>query len=232
MSHRQPNCRLSLHPQPRLSPPCPTGCCSSKTGTYSASRRLGHRAYLTLVWLNLAANKSAHRSAGHQAARRLLPAPASRSRWPLANPPYETNPFPGGWEGKQEKLIRTVLRGTSDELLRIRSVNAIWHTRSSADCKAQQNRTEQNRQMLKNRKNIQEQTKPYLQNKQLILACGSRARQRLPADGQKCDMESQVGHIAINRPDKAHQSLIYYARAHTHARSAKMTKNMAVLRSL
>ena len=99
-------------------------------------------------------------------------------------------------------------------------------------CKAQQNRTEQNRQKLKNRKNIQEQTKPYLQNKQLILACGSRARQRLPADGQKCDMESQVGHIAINRPDKAHQSLIYYARAHTHARSAKMTKNMAVLRSL
>ena len=98
--------------------------------------------------------------------------------------------------------------------------------------KAQQNRTEQNRQMLKNRKNIQEQTKPYLQNKQLILACGSRARQRLPDDGQKCDMESQVGHIAINRPDKAHQSLIYYARAHTHARSAKMTKNMAVLRSL
>ena len=98
--------------------------------------------------------------------------------------------------------------------------------------KAQQNRTEQNRQKLKNRKNIQEQTKPYLQNKQLILACGSRARQRLPADGQKCDMESQVGHIAINRPDKAHQSLIYYARAHTHARSAKMTKNMAVLRSL
>ena len=98
--------------------------------------------------------------------------------------------------------------------------------------KAQQNRTEQNRQMLKNRKNIQEQTKPYLQNKQLILACGSRARQRLPDDGQKCDMESQVGHIAINRPDKAHQSLIYYARAHTHARSGKMTKNMAVLRSL
>ena len=98
--------------------------------------------------------------------------------------------------------------------------------------KEQQNRTGQNRQMLKNRKNIQEQTKPYLQNKQLILACGSRARQRLPADGQKCDMESQVGHIAINRPDKAHQSLIYYARAHTHARSAKMTKNMAVLRSL
>ena len=98
--------------------------------------------------------------------------------------------------------------------------------------KAQQNRTGQNRQKLKNRKNIQEQTKPYLQNKQLILACGSRARQRLPADGQKCDMESQVGHIAINRPDKAHQSLIYYARAHTHARSAKMTKNMAVLRSL
>ena len=98
--------------------------------------------------------------------------------------------------------------------------------------KAQQNRTEQNRQKLKNRKNIQEQTKPYLQNKQLILACGSRARQRLPDDGQKCDMESQVGHIAINRPDKAHQSLIYYARAHTHARSAKMTKNMAVLRSL
>ena len=98
--------------------------------------------------------------------------------------------------------------------------------------KAQQNRTEQNRQKLQNRKNIQEQTKPYLQNKQLILACGSRARQRLPADGQKCDMESQVGHIAINRPDKAHQSLIYYARAHTHARSAKMTKNMAVLRSL
>ena len=85
---------------------------------------------------------------------------------------------------------------------------------------------------VKNRKNIQEQTKPYLQNKQLILACGSRARQRLPADGQKCDMESQVGHIAINRPDKVHQSLIYYARAHTHARSAKMTKNMAVLRSL
>ena len=40
-----------------------------------------------------------------------------------------------------------------------------------------QNRTEQNRQKLKNRKNIQEQTKPYLQNKQLILACGSRARQ-------------------------------------------------------
>ena len=69
--------------------------------------------------------------------------------------------------------------------------------------------------MLKNRKNIQEQTKPYLQNKQLILACGSRARQRLPDDGQKCDMESQVGHIAINRPNKAHQSLIYYARAHT-----------------
>ena len=102
----------------------------------------------------------------------------------------------------------------------------------SPPCKAQQNRTEQNRQKLKNRKNIQEQTKPYLQNKQLILACGSRARQRLPADGQKCDMESQVGHIAINRPDKAHQSLIYYARAHTHARSAKMTKNMAVLRSL
>ena len=101
-----------------------------------------------------------------------------------------------------------------------------------ASNKAQQNRTEQNRQKLKNRKNIQEQTKPYLQNKQLILACGSRARQRLPADGQKCDMESQVGHIAINRPDKAHQSLIYYARAHTHARSAKMTKNMAVLRSL
>ena len=98
--------------------------------------------------------------------------------------------------------------------------------------KAQQNRTEQNRQKLKNRKNIQEQTKPYLQNKQLILACGSRARQRLPDDGQKCDMESQVGHFAINRPDKAHQSLIYYARAHTHARSAKMTKNMAVLRSL
>ena len=103
---------------------------------------------------------------------------------------------------------------------------------STLEYKAQQNRTEQNRQMLKNRKNIQEQTKPYLQNKQLILACGSRARQRLPADGQKCDMESQVGHIAINRPDKAHQSLIYYARAHTHARSAKMTKNMAVLRSL
>ena len=62
--------------------------------------------------------------------------------------------------------------------------------------KEQQNRTKQNRQMLKNRKNIQEQTKPYLQNKQLILACGSRARQRLPDDGQKCDMESQVGHIA------------------------------------
>ena len=103
---------------------------------------------------------------------------------------------------------------------------------SGVSSKAQQNRTEQNRQKLKNRKNIQEQTKPYLQNKQLILACGSRARQRLPADGQKCDMESQVGHIAINRPDKAHQSLIYYARAHTHARSAKMTKNMAVLRSL
>ena len=103
----------------------------------------------------------------------------------------------------------------------------VWHS-----TKEQQNRTEQNRQMLKNRKNIQEQTKPYLQNKQLILACGSRARQRLPDDGQKCDMESQVGHIAINRPDKVHQSLIYYARAHTHARSAKMTKNMAVLRSL
>ena len=101
-----------------------------------------------------------------------------------------------------------------------------------AETKEQQNRTEQNRQMLKNRKNIQEQTKPYLQNKQLILACSSRARQRLPDDGQKCDMESQVGHIAINRPDKVHQSLIYYARAHTHARSAKMTKNMAVLRSL
>ena len=60
-----------------------------------------------------------------------------------------------------------------------------------AQAKAQQNRTEQNRQKLKNRKNIQEQTKPYLQNKQLILACGSRARQRLPDDGQKCDMESQ-----------------------------------------
>ena len=41
------------------------------------------------------------------------------------------------------------------------------------------------------------------------------ARQRLPADGQKCDMESQVGHIAINRPDEAQQSLIYYARTPT-----------------
>ena len=122
---RPHTCSPTPRPHPRLSPPCPTGCCSSKTGTYSASRRLGHRAYLTLVWLNLAANKSAHRSVGNQTARRLLPAPASRSRWPLANPPYETNPFPGGWEGKQEKLIRTVLRGTSDELPPIRSVNAV-----------------------------------------------------------------------------------------------------------
>ena len=117
-------------------------------------------------------------------------------------------------------------------LLRLRQRRYKEKKIQGLQAKAQQNRTKQNRQMLKNRKNIQEQTKPYLQNKQLILACGSRARQRLPDDGQKCDMESQVGHIAINRPDKAHQSLLYYERAHTHAWSPKMTKNMAVLRSL
>ena len=50
--------------------------------------------------------------------------------------------------------------------------------------KAQQNRTEQNRQKLKNRKNIQEQTKPYLQNRQLISACGSRAGQRMQEEGK------------------------------------------------
>ena len=50
--------------------------------------------------------------------------------------------------------------------------------------KERQDRTGQNRQKLKNRKNKQKQTKPYLQNKQLISACGSRAGQRMQEEGK------------------------------------------------
>ena len=42
----------------------------------------------------------------------------------------------------------------------------------------------QNKQELKNRQNKQKQTKPYLQNKQLISACGSRAGQRMQEEGK------------------------------------------------
>ena len=50
--------------------------------------------------------------------------------------------------------------------------------------KERQDRTGQNKQELKNRQNKQKQTKPYLQNKQLISACGSRAGQRMQEEGK------------------------------------------------
>ena len=50
--------------------------------------------------------------------------------------------------------------------------------------KERQDRTGQNKQELKNRQNKQKQTKPYLQKKQLISACGSRAGQRMQEEGK------------------------------------------------
>ena len=55
---------------------------------------------------------------------------------------------------------------------------------ATAIAKERQDRTGQNKQELKNRQNKQKQTKPYLQNKQLISACGSRAGQRMQEEGK------------------------------------------------
>ena len=61
----------------------------------------------------------------------------------------------------------------------------VGHSRTAQVAhKERQDRTGQNKQELKNRQNKQKQTKPYLQNKQLISACGSRAGQRMQEEGK------------------------------------------------